>query len=203
MKEELKKEELLKLEHLSIQYKVKGGYLSAVNDVNLSISRGEVFAVVGESGCGKSTVAHSIMNLIPGGNSRVTGKILFNGEDLNACSDKKMESIRGKHIGMIFQNPLDSLNPVYTTGSQVEEAILLDGLNHAQAWEKVLKLYQDVKMPDARERAKSYPHEMSGGMRQRVMIAMMLSRNPELLIADEPTTALDVTIEAQILEIIK
>ena len=98
MKEELKKEELLKLEHLSIQYKVKGGYLSAVNDVNLSISRGEVFAVVGESGCGKSTVAHSIMNLIPGGNSRVTGKILFNGDDLNACSDKKMESIRGKHI---------------------------------------------------------------------------------------------------------
>ena len=203
MKEELKKEELLKLEHLSIQYKVKGGYLSAVNDVNLSISRGEVFAVVGESGCGKSTVAHSIMNLIPGGNSRVTGKILFNGEDLNACSDKKMESIRGKHIGMIFQNPLDSLNPVYTTGSQVEEAILLDGLNHAQAWEKVLKLYQDVKMPDARERAKSYPHEMSGGMRQRVMIAMMLSRNPELLIADEPTTALDVTIQGQILDIIK
>lgn len=114
-----------------------------------------------------------------------------------------MESIRGKHIGMIFQNPLDSLNPVYTTGSQVEEAILLDGLNHAQAWKKVLKLYQDVKMPDAVERAKSYPHEMSGGMRQRVMIAMMLSRNPELLIADEPTTALDVTIEAQILEIIK
>ena len=203
MKEELKKEELLKLEHLSIQYKVKGGYLSAVNDVNLSISRGEVFAVVGESGCGKSTVAHSIMNLIPGGNSRVTGKILFSGECLNACSDKKMESIRGKHIGMIFQNPLDSLNPVYTTGSQVEEAILLDGLNHVQAWEKVLKLYQDVKMPDAVERAKSYPHEMSGGMRQRVMIAMMLSRNPELLIADEPTTALDVTIEAQILEIIK
>lgn len=197
------KEELLKLEHLNIQYKVKGGYLSAVNDVNLSISRGEVFAVVGESGCGKSTVAHSIMNLIPGGNAKVSGKILFNGEDLNACADKKMEQIRGKHIGMIFQNPLDSLNPVYTTGSQVEEAILLDGLTHAQAWEKVLKLYQDVKMPDAAERAKSYPHEMSGGMRQRVMIAMMLSRNPELLIADEPTTALDVTIEAQILEIIK
>ena len=203
MKEEFKKEELLKLEHLNIQYKVKGGYLFAVNDVNLSISRGEVFAVVGESGCGKSTVAHSIMHLIPGGNAKVTGKIFFKGEDINACSDKTMEGIRGKHIGMIFQNPLDSLNPVYTTGSQVEEAILLDGLNHAQAWEKVLKLYQDVKMPDAAERAKSYPHEMSGGMRQRVMIAMMLSRNPELLIADEPTTALDVTIEAQILEIIK
>ena len=195
--------ELLRLEHLNIDYKVKGGYLSAANDVNLSLNRGEVFAVVGESGCGKSTVAHSIMNLIPGGNAKISGKILFHGEDLCTYPDRKMERIRGKQIGMIFQNPLDSLNPVYTTGSQVAEAIMLDGTDRKTAWDRVLKLYQDVKMPDAKDRADSFPHEMSGGMRQRVMIAMMLSRNPELLIADEPTTALDVTIEAQILEIIK
>ena len=196
-------EELLRLEHLSIDYKVKGGYLSAVNDVNLSVNRGEILAVVGESGCGKSTIAHSIMNLLPGGNEEVEGKILFKGEDLRKYSRKQMEAIRGKDIGMIFQNPLDSLNPVYKTGKQVEEAILLDGIDRLQAWNKVLELYKDVKMPDAEVRANSFPHELSGGMRQRVMIAMMLSRNPELLIADEPTTALDVTIEAQILEIIK
>ncbi|NCB41397.1 MAG: ABC transporter ATP-binding protein [Clostridia bacterium] len=196
-------EELLRLEHLSIDYKVKGGYLSAVYDVNLTVRRGEIFAIVGESGCGKSTIAHCVMNLLPGGNESVDGKIIFNGEDLRALSKRDMEKIRGKHIGMIFQNPLDSLNPVYTTGNQVQEAILLDNINKIDAWEKVISLYKDVKMPDAQERVNSFPHEMSGGMRQRVMIAMMLSRNPELLIADEPTTALDVTIEAQILEIIK
>ena len=196
-------EELLRLENLSIDYKVKGGYLSAVNDVNLSVHRGEILAVVGESGCGKSTIAHSIMNLLPGGNEEIEGKIIFKGEDLRTYSRRQMEAIRGKDIGMIFQNPLDSLNPVYKTGKQVEEAILLDGIDRLQAWNKVLDLYRDVKMPDAEVRANSFPHELSGGMRQRVMIAMMLSRNPELLIADEPTTALDVTIEAQILEIIK
>ena len=196
-------EELLRLENLSIDYKVKGGYLSAVNDVNLSVHRGEILAVVGESGCGKSTIAHAIMNLLPGGNEEIEGKIIFKGEDLRTYSRRQMEAIRGKDIGMIFQNPLDSLNPVYKTGKQVEEASLLDGIDRVQAWNKVLELYKDVKMPDAEVRANSFPHELSGGMRQRVMIAMMLSRNPELLIADEPTTALDVTIEAQILEIIK
>ena len=196
-------EELLRLENLSIDYKVKDGYLSAVNNVNCVLNRGEVFAIVGESGCGKSTVAHSIMNLLPGGNEEITGKIIFKGRDLRECTRQEMEAIRGKEIGMIFQNPLDSLNPVYTVGDQTAEAILLDKVSKEEAWNRVLKLFKDVKMPDAEERMKSFPHELSGGMRQRIMIAMMLSRNPELLIADEPTTALDVTIEAQILEIMK
>lgn len=196
-------EELLRLENLSIDYKVKDGYLSAVNNVNCVLNRGEVFAIVGESGCGKSTVAHSIMNLLPGGNEEITGKIIFKGRDLRECTRQEMEAIRGKEIGMIFQNPLDSLNPVYTVGDQTAEVILLDKVSKEEAWNRVLKLFKDVKMPDAEERMKSFPHELSGGMRQRIMIAMMLSRNPELLIADEPTTALDVTIEAQILEIMK
>ena len=196
-------EELLRLNHLSIDYKVKDGYLSAVNDINCVINKGEVFAIVGESGCGKSTVAHSIMNLLPGGNEVITGEVIFKGKNLRECGQKEMEAIRGKEIGMIFQNPLDSLNPVYTVGSQTAEAILLDKVDKTEAWNRVLKLFRDVKMPDAEERMKSFPHELSGVMRQRVMIAMMLSRNPELLIADEPTTALDVTIEAQILDILR
>lgn len=196
-------EELLKLNHLCIDYKVKGGNLSAVNDLNLTINRKEIVAIVGESGCGKSTVAHSIMRLLPGKNATVNGSIVFKGKDINEASTKEIEAIRGKEIGMIFQNPLDSLNPVYTTGAQVQEAILLDKVSKTEAWNKVIELFKAVKMPDAETRAKSFPHELSGGMRQRVMIAMMLSRTPELLIADEPTTALDVTIEAQILQIIK
>lgn len=195
-------QELLRLENLCVDYKVKDGYLSAVKNVSISINKGEIFAIVGESGCGKSTIAHTIMRLLPDHNERVTGSIIFNGEDLNQYSENQLVSIRGKHIGMIFQNPLDSLNPVYTTGYQVAEAIMLDGKTKEETWNKVLDLYNSIKMPDAERRIRSFPHELSGGMRQRVMIAMMLSRNPELLIADEPTTALDVTIEAQILEII-
>lgn len=196
-------EELLKLNKLCVDYKVKEGYLSAVKNVSLSIKSGEIFAIVGESGCGKSTIAHSILRLLPEHNEIIKGNIFFNGEDINTYTDKQLEGIRGKEIGMIFQNPLDSLNPVYTTGFQVAEGIMLDKVTREEAWNRVIKLYNDVKMPDAEKRAKSFPHELSGGMRQRVMIAMMLSRTPKLLIADEPTTALDVTIEAQILNIIK
>ncbi|MDL2317995.1 ABC transporter ATP-binding protein [Eubacteriales bacterium OttesenSCG-928-A19] len=195
-------ESLLRLDHLGVEYKVKGGYLSAVKDVSLTVNRGEIFAIVGESGCGKSTIAHTILRLLMDGNERVTGGIYFKDEKLNDMSEPQIEKVRGKHIGMIFQNPLDSLNPVYRSGAQVAEAILLDNSNRQEVWEQVLALYRDVRMPDAEKRIRSYPHELSGGMRQRVMIAMMLSRNPELLIADEPTTALDVTIEAQILQIL-
>lgn len=194
-------DELLRLENVSINYKVRGGYLSAVKDVSFHVNRGEIFAVVGESGCGKSTVAHSIMRLLDK-NAVVLGSIKYNGTNLMELSNKQITGVRGHDIGMIFQNPLDSLNPVYTTGAQVNEAIRLDGISKLEGWKKVIDLYRNVKMPDAEKRVQAYPHEMSGGMRQRVMIAMMLSRNPSLLIADEPTTALDVTIEAQILEII-
>lgn len=196
-------EELLRLKNLYVDYKVKDGYLSAVKNVSFTIEKGEIYAIVGESGCGKSTIAHTILRLLPDHNEIIKGNIFFNGEDINKFTEKQLESIRGKEIGMIFQNPLDSLNPVYTTGFQVAEGIMLDNVTKEEAWNRVIKLYNDVKMSDAEKRAKSFPHELSGGMRQRVMIAMMLARTPKLLIADEPTTALDVTIEAQILNIIK
>lgn len=195
--------EVLRLENFKLGYKVREGYLSAVNDVSFSINNGEIFALVGESGCGKSTVAFSIMQLLMEGNEKASGKILFEDKNLLECSSREMEKIRGKKIGMIFQNPLDSLNPVYTSGYQVEEALRLEKMTKAEAKKKTLELLQKVKIPDAERRMASFPNELSGGMRQRVMIAMMLSRNPKLLIADEPTTALDVTVEAQILKIMK
>jgi len=195
-------EELLRLEHLNVEYKVRDGYLSAVNDVSLFLNRGEVLAIVGESGCGKSTIAHAIMRLLPMHNERITGKILFEGQDLTQFTDKQMTAVRGKEIGMIFQNPLDSLNPVYRAGRQVEEGIMLDDKSFQQARTETRDLFAEVKMPDPEKQMQRFPHELSGGMRQRVMIAMMLARYPKLLIADEPTTALDVTIEAQIMDIL-
>lgn len=194
---------LLTLDRLSVDYQVSDGLLSAVHDVSLSIGRGEIYALVGESGCGKSTIAHTIMRLSIDHNERIGGQILFDGKNLLDLSDPEMEKIRGKHIGMIFQNPLDSLNPVYRSGTQVAEALALDGVGKKESRDRVIQLYRDVQIPDPEERVASFPHELSGGMRQRVMIAMMLSRSPELLIADEPTTALDVTVEAQILHILK
>ncbi|MED4582541.1 ABC transporter ATP-binding protein [Brevibacillus choshinensis] len=196
-------ETLLKINNLKIDYAVRGGTLSAVNNVSLDIKPKEIFAFLGESGCGKSTLSLAIMRLLMDRNTSVSGEIEFKGTNLLTLSNHEMNRVRGRKIGMIFQNPLDSLNPVYRSGTQVYEALTLDKVTRQQAWSKVLQLYQDVKIPDAERRMKSFPNEMSGGMRQRVMIAMMLSRNPELLIADEPTTALDVTTEAQILNIMR
>lgn len=193
---------LLEVNNLYVDYKVKEGYLSAVENVSFDLYEGEIFALVGESGCGKSTISYSIMNLLLSGNERLRGEINYKGKNLINLKTDEMAEIRGKEIGMIFQNPLDSLNPVYTAGWQVEEALLLDRIDKQEAWERTVKLFKDVKIPDPERRMKSFPHELSGGMRQRVMIGMMLSRRPNILIADEPTTALDVTIEAQILEII-
>ncbi|MBQ3660628.1 MAG: ABC transporter ATP-binding protein [Firmicutes bacterium] len=194
---------ILRVEHLSVDYKIKAGWLSAVNDVSFSIDRGKVLALVGESGCGKSTVAHTIMRLSIDHNERIGGNIFFEDRDLTKISEAEMEKVRGKHIGMIFQNPLDSLNPVYRSGTQVAEALRLDGMSKREARERVIQLYRDVQIPNPEERIEAFPHELSGGMRQRVMIAMMLARHPQLLIADEPTTALDVTVEAQVLNIMK
>lgn len=195
--------ELLRLENFKLSYRVKEGYLSAVNDISFSIDKGEIFALVGESGCGKSTVAFSTMRLLMEGNEVTDGKILFEGIDLLALTDEEMVSKRGSEIGMIFQNPLDSLNPVYTVGYQVAEALRLTGMSKQEARDRTVQLFQDVQIPEPESRLDSFPHELSGGMRQRVMIAMMLSRSPKLLIADEPTTALDVTVEAEVLKIMK
>lgn len=194
---------LLEIKDMSVRYRVSGGMLSAVNKVSLTINEAETFCLIGESGCGKSTLAFSLMRLLMNGTEEITGSAMLDGVDLLRISEKEMESVRGKKIGMIFQNPLDSLNPVYRSGTQVNEAIMLDGVGRSEATARTIGLYKDLKIPDAERRVSSFPHELSGGMRQRVMIAMMLSRHPRLLIADEPTTALDVTIEKQILEIFK
>ncbi len=194
---------LLELKDLSIDYLVEGGYLSAVHQVSFSIGQGEFFALVGESGCGKSTVAHAIMRLSLDHTERYSGQIAFEGKNLTAMSERELEKLRGSEVGMIFQNPLDSLNPVYTVGYQVEEALVHNGMSKKEARARTIQLFKDVQITDAERRVDSFPHELSGGMRQRVMIAMMLAQRPKLLIADEPTTALDVTVEAQILEIMK
>ncbi len=193
---------LLSLKELSVSYGVKNGMLSAVDRVSLDIGRGEIFALVGESGCGKSTVAHAIMRLLRDGNAVITGEAFFKGQEILSLPERDMYCIRGSGIGMIFQNPLDSLNPVYRSGTQVREAIEIDSVPPAEAVKRVKKLYEDVRIQDPERRMRNFPHELSGGMRQRVMIAMMLSRQPDLLIADEPTTALDVTIESQILDML-
>ncbi len=192
---------ILEVRDLSIDFKTKHGTVRAVDEVSFDINRGEVFALVGESGCGKSTTALGIMRLLQEPGEISGGQIMFEDRELVGLSEKEMTHIRGKEIGMIFQNPLDSLNPVYSIGYQVSEGLITDGMNKEEAHELARETLRDVKISDVESRMKSYPHEISGGMRQRVMIAMMLCRNPKLLIADEPTTALDVTIQAGIIEL--
>lgn len=196
--------ELLKVRNLQTDFFGHQGTVKAVNGISFTINKGETLGIVGESGCGKSVTALSIMRLIPNPPGKiVAGEIYFEGENLLQLDEKEMRRIRGKKISMIFQEPMTSLDPVFTIGSEIMESIRVhQGLKKEEAREKAMQALKTVGMPDVEKRIDSYPHELSGGMRQRAMIAMALSCNPALLIADEPTTALDVTIQAQILRLI-
>jgi oligopeptide/dipeptide ABC transporter ATP-binding protein len=196
---------LLELQDLKTYFYTEDGVVPSVDGVSFFIRRGETLAVVGESGCGKSVTSLSILRLIatpPG--KIVDGDILFEGESLLRKSDDEMRSIRGNQISMIFQEPMTSLNPVFRVSDQIMESIMLhQGLNKQEAYQRAIELLELVGIPEPAKRVDAYPHQLSGGMRQRVMIAMALACNPRLLIADEPTTALDVTIQDQILELMK
>jgi oligopeptide/dipeptide ABC transporter ATP-binding protein len=196
---------LLELKNLNVGFDTERGLIRPVRDVSLSIYPGQTVALVGESGCGKSVTALSILRLIPQPPGRILGgEVLLEGRDLLKLSEKQMRGVRGKDIAMIFQEPMTSLNPVYTIGDQIVEAITLhQGVSTREAYRIAEESLRDVGISDPHRRIHEYPHQMSGGMRQRVMIAMALSCKPKLLIADEPTTALDVTIQAQILELLR
>lgn len=192
--------DILKIEDLVIQYDTDSGCVHALNGLSLTLREGETLGLVGETGAGKTTLARSIMGLIqcpPG--KIVSGKILYRGEDLLTMKEKHRQSIRGKEISMIFQDPMTSLNPVTTVGDQIAEAVMAhEKIGKKQAWEKALEMLETVGIN--RERASDYPHQFSGGMKQRVVIALALACEPKLILADEPTTALDVTIQAQVLQ---
>ena len=194
---------LLEVKDLKTYFYTDEGVVKSVDGVSFSVDKGETLGVVGESGCGKSITSMSIMQLIGKPGKIVNGEIDFKGENLLNKDKEEMRKIRGKEIAMILQEPMTSLNPVYTVGQQIMEAVLIhEDMTKEQARERAIQMLDLVKIPDAEKRLNSYPHEFSGGMRQRVMIAMALSCNPEFLICDEPTTALDVTIQAQILNLI-
>jgi len=194
---------LLQVEHLVTSFHTDRGTVKAVDDVSFSVDAGKTLALVGESGCGKSVTALSIMRLIPVPPGKITsGRILFDGTDLLRLSESEMRRVRGNKISMIFQEPMTSLNPVFRVGDQIAEVLELhEKLSRKEALDRAVDLLRMVGIPSPETRLRDYPHQMSGGMRQRVMIAMALACNPRLLIADEPTTALDVTIQAQILEL--
>jgi peptide/nickel transport system ATP-binding protein len=196
-------EAVLEVAGLTTVFFTRRGLLTAVADVSLTLRAGETLALVGESGCGKSMTALSVMRLVPDPPGRiVAGSVRLAGEDLLALDEAAMRGVRGKEISMIFQEPMTSLNPVQTIGAQVSEAIRLhEDVSRAEAREKAVDALRLVRIPDPAQRAREYPHQLSGGMRQRAMIAMALACRPRVLIADEPTTALDVTIQAQILEL--
>jgi peptide/nickel transport system ATP-binding protein len=194
---------LLEVKNLKTEFQLKRGIVTAVNDISFSIDKGEILAIVGESGSGKSVSSLSIMGLLQPPGKTTEGEILFKGEDLLKKSSAEMQTVRGDQISMIFQEPMTSLNPVYRIKDQITESVMTHmKLSKKEALERTLHMLEIVGIPSPKERANDYPHQMSGGMRQRVMIAMALACRPELLIADEPTTALDVTIQAQILDLL-
>ncbi len=196
---------LLEVRNLETRFYTQEGVVKAVNGISYTLDEGETLGVVGESGCGKSVSVLSMMRLIPSPPGKITGgEVLFEGQDLLKMSQEEIRHIRGNRIAMIFQDPMTSLNPVLTIGRQVSEALELHmGMDKRQARQRTIELLEMVGIPQAEQRIKDYPHQFSGGMRQRVMIAMALSCNPQVLIADEPTTALDVTIQAQIVDLVK
>jgi peptide/nickel transport system ATP-binding protein/oligopeptide transport system ATP-binding protein len=193
---------LLEVDDLHVSFATEEGIVKAVDGVTFSVAQGEVLAIVGESGSGKSVTVMTLMGLTRGPNARFEGRAMFDGRDMVAASEEEMQKVRGAGIAMVFQDPMSSLDPVYRIGSQIVEQIRVHDrtVSKAEAYDRAVELMDRVGIPRARDRLRHYPHEFSGGMRQRVMIAMALSCSPKLLIADEPTTALDVTIQAQILD---
>ena len=196
---------ILEIKDLCVEFQTAEGTVRAVNRLDYTLSKGEKLGIVGESGSGKSVSSLGVMQLIPNPPGKITqGSILYKGKDLVNCSEKEMQKIRGNEISMIFQEPMTSLNPIIQCGKQIAETLRLHhGLNKKEAMEKAVEMMKSVGIANAEIRAREYPHQMSGGMRQRVMIAMALACRPQILIADEPTTALDVTIQAQILDLIR
>lgn len=195
---------LLEIRGLSVEFQTRAGPARVLEDVDIRLGRGQTLGLVGESGCGKSMTALAIMRLIPDPPGRILGgQVLLEGKDLLRLDDAAMRSVRGNRISMIFQEPMTSLNPVLTVGDQIAEGVRLhEGLNRLDAHARAVQMLQSVGIPEAQRRASDFPHQFSGGMRQRVMIAMALACNPSVLIADEPTTALDVTVQAQIFDLI-
>jgi peptide/nickel transport system ATP-binding protein len=195
---------LLQVEHLSVVFDTQAGAIAAVDDVSFSIERGETLGLVGESGSGKSVTAFSILRLVPSPGRIAGGRILFQGRDLLSLTESEMREVRGAGISLIFQEPMTALNPVMRVGDQIAEALAVHGLaTKTAARDAAVALLDAVRVPDAARRARDYPHQLSGGMRQRVMIAIALACRPPLVIADEPTTALDVTIQAQVLDLMR
>lgn len=199
-------DKILEVKNLRVSYHTYAGEVQSVRGVDFSLNKGETLAIVGESGCGKSVTSKSLMRLIqtPPGEIKEGSEILFNGQDILKMDENALRELRGSDISMIFQDPMTSLNPTMTVGNQIAESLIIHrGLSKAEAFEEAVKMLKLVNIPNADKRAKQYPHEFSGGMRQRAMIAIALACNPKILIADEPTTALDVTIQAQIMDLIK
>ena len=196
---------LLQIEALRVEFNTRDGVARVIDDLDIALNSGEILGIVGESGCGKSMTALSIMGLVPTPPGRITsGTIHLADENLLEASEQRMRQVRGNDISMIFQEPMTSLNPVFSIGDQIAETVMLHEKRRRQdAWDWAVEMLEAVGIPDAEQRASEYPHQMSGGMRQRVMIAMALACQPQVLIADEPTTALDVTVQAQIFDLLK